>query len=397
MNSILAYTGEIDDPAKAAGELFEQVGGFSFGKSSLAIIFAVDDTEFDMLYEELGKRWDFPIMGCTSLAMFMGDRGYKNDGISALLLTGDDVEITVGMTDELILDNYYDELEARYNELKSSHSDEIKLIISYGGLSMDEDDVPGDYPIQALSDISGGVPIYGGIASDTFSYDGVRVFCNGDVTSNGQVMALISGAIDPRFIVTNSIENRVSFSYDVTKASGSTVYELEGIPFTEVLKKENMYVDKRDVFGDYILSPFLVDIPKDNGSVEVGRCLSLLDGENGSGTFLGVVPEKAMLNVGIISQDDVNKSVNEAFDEAISELSGAEGEHHTLLCTSCCARFLALGSNASVEIDAYRDRLPEGVSLMGFYGYGEYCPINDDRSGTGYNMFHNFTFTILVI
>ena len=45
----------------------------------------------------------------------------------------------------------------------------------------------------------------------------------------------------------------------------------------------------------------------------------------------------------------------------------------------------------------YVNRLPEGVSLLGMYGNGEYCPVVGDKSREIYNFFHNFTFAIMVI
>ncbi|MBQ1881024.1 MAG: hypothetical protein II156_05280, partial [Lachnospiraceae bacterium] len=63
----------------------------------------------------------------------------------------------------------------------------------------------------------------------------------------------------------------------------------------------------------------------------------------------------------------------------------------------CCARFLALANNTSAEVNAYMGRLPEGVSFMGYYAYGEYCPMKGMKTGKEYNNFHNFTFTLLII
>ena len=55
-------------------------------------------------------------------------------------------------------------------------------------------------------------------------------------------------------------------------------------------------------------------------------------------------------------------------------------------------RFLALGYNGTVEAESYLGRLPEGVSLLGMYSYGEFCPVGE---GEFCNVFHNSTFTIL--
>ena len=82
-------------------------------------------------------------------------------------------------------------------------------------------------------------------------------------------------------------------------------------------------------------------------------------------------------------------------EENIYEEPG--NRYHTLLCSSCTARFFALAGNAEAEAATYLNRLPEGVSLLGMYGNGEYCPIKGVKSGETYNFFHNFTFTIMAI
>jgi len=142
----------------------------------------------------------------------------------------------------------------------------------------------------------------------------------------------------------------------------------------------------------------VLTINRENGdSVEVARNLSMLNQDTGSGTFLGAVPEGSILSVGIISRTDVQKSVRQAFDVIFSEIEASKGKYKTLLCNSCCARFLALASDTREETDAYSGRLPEDISLLGIYAYGEYCPVKGNKTGEYYNLFHNFTFTIMAI
>jgi hypothetical protein len=152
------------------------------------------------------------------------------------------------------------------------------------------------------------------------------------------------------------------------------------------------------VVGDYLLSPFVLTLKRKNGDcVEVARNLSWLDHETGAGAFLGAVPEGSILSVGIIGRSDVQKSVQQAFDKIFAEIAASHHKYTALLCNSCCARFLALASNPKEETDAYVNRLPADISLLGIYAYGEYCPEKGNKTGEYYNLFHNFTFTILAL
>ena len=396
MNSLTIYTNEIDDLEEAASELFAQAEGFVFKRNTLGILFAEDESDYDGLYELLAEKWDFPIIGCTAMAVLLGDIGYCGTGISIMLLTADDCDFSIGMTDELNSENFIEKISETYRELKSSLPGEVKLVLTYGAMSTGNRNVSGDELVHAIDIIAGGIPIYGGLASDGLSFDKFRLFYNSKTSRTAQVLVLISGNIDPRFICVNSIENRANFYYEVTKSHSNKVDRLGNETFVDALIHENLEVESTGIQGAYLLSPFVFTLKKPNGdSLEVARTLMSLDRKTGAGNFIGGIPEGASLSIGIISQNDVQKSVKKAFDYILNELKSTEPECHTLLCNSCLARFLALASNTTAEAEAYTGSLPEGVSLMGMYADGEICPVKGDISGLYYNMFHNFTFTIL--
>ena len=400
MDSKVLYTDEIDDLDEAVSELLDQARDFTLRKNSLAIVMAEEETEYRELYSKLSKVWSFPFIGCTTMAMLYDREGYCGTGISIMLLTADDCRFEVGMTGTLNSENYVEEVTSVYKTLSDRLSSRGKLIISYSVLTSGENDVAGDDLVKTLSNISNGIPIFGGLASDGFNFRGNRVYCNSDVAESGQVIALIEGNIRPRCISVNSIENRANFSYEITESRNNRIYKLGNGTFIQALKKENIAVDdKSDVIADYLLSPFVVTVEQPDGQkVEVARVLSVLNHDDGSGLFLGAMPKGSNLGIGIINREDVQISVTKAFDRVNELIDNHEDgyRYKTILCTTCAARFLALASNMKAEGDACVERLPEGISLLGMYAYGEFCPVNGKQSGTEYNMFHNFTFAIMV-
>ena len=398
MDSITIYTAEIDDLQAAAEELFSQLEGFKFKKHTLGVLHIEEDTEYPELYRVLSERFDFPIVGCTALGMFLGKQGYCNMGIGLMLLTADDCEFSVGITGKLDRDNYRDEIFKTYGAAREKLPSPPKLVISFGGTVTDERSVSGDDVIAAIDEAGGGVPIFGGNASDGYNFTGYRVFCNDSVIREGQVMALVSGNIRPKFVMSNAAGNRANVSYEVTEAKSNQVMRLGDDTFLATLRRENMAVDKTEVLGDYLISPFLLTLSRESGdSVKVARNLALLNQETGAGSFLGSVPEGSILSIGIIDRSDVQNSVKETFDTMFDAIEEAKGEYHTLLCGSCIARFMALAGNASEEAAAFVGRLPSDISLLGFYTYGEYCPVKGNKTGREYNLFHNFTFTLMAI
>lgn len=398
MRSIVAYTEEIDDLDEACEELFEQAQGFALARSTMAILFTEEDTDYPELYARLSKKWKFPIMGCTAMAMLSGEQGYCRGGISVLILTADDCEFSVGITEELTGTNYEEAIKSLYKKLKTPHTAEVKLGLCYYGFPTDSRELSGSGLLAVLRNAAGELPIYGGTASDNLTFTGYRVFCNDREIKNALALALISGNVKPRFVRVNSVEHTAAFSYEITKAHENVVYRLGKQSFVETLREENMRVDQKNMMTAYILSPFVVTVDKGSGDkVKVARVLSTLDFKTGSGTFLGVMPEGAVLSIGLINREDVCRSVEKAFAEILRELSREKNECSTLLVTSCAARFLALMNDPAAEAQTYLGRLPEGVSLMGLYALGECCPVRGEKTGKEYNMFHNFTFTILAL
>lgn len=399
MESIVLYTEEIDDLDEAVGELFAGLGDFKFKKNSLGIIFAEGDTDYPALHALLSERLHCPIIGCTALAMLNGVLGYRGTGISLLLLTADDCFFSAGMTDDLTMDNYREEIASVYEDLAARLPSEPKLVISFGGMVSDDNDVSGDKVIRRIDEIAKTkIPIFGSLSSDGFDYTKYRGFVDGAETRHGQVIALVSGNVNPKFVTINSIDSRANFSYEVTEAHGNKVVRLGTRSFVETLEHEDMAIDKTDVLADYLLSPFVLTRTLPSGdSIEVARNLATLNHETGVGSFLGEVPEGAILGVGLISRVSVENSVNNAFEKILADISTETEKYHTLFCVSCCARFLAMASDTAAETKAYLGKLPEGVSLIGMYGYGEYSPVYGDKTKEIYNSFHNFTFTIMAI
>ena len=398
MISKVLYTEEIDDLDEAVRELFEQAEGFKFRENSLGVLITEEETDYPELYARISQKWDFPIIGCTTTAMINSSTGYCDSGISLMIMSADDCRFAVGAARTLRKENYLDEISRAYRPLSDSLNNEEKLIISYG-VFLSSEDVSGDDLVRALDIAGKGVPVFGGLASDSFNYVNNRVFYNGEVLDNGQVFALVAGNIEPKCITVNSIENRANFSYEITKSGVNRIFKLGDYSFTDVLRKEQLLTgDKTEVMGDYLLSPFVVTIEQNDGEkIEVARNLFELNHKDGSGIFLGAMPEGSDLGIGIINREDVQASVEEAIERLIDKVSRSDLKYSTVLCTTCVARFLALASNIKAEANACCDRLQQDVSMVGMYAYGEFCPVTGRETGRDYNMFHNCTFTIVAI
>ncbi len=392
IDSKVLYSGEVDDFEQTAEELFEQAQGFSFRRNTVGIIYIEDNTECEELYEALSSQWKFPMIGCTTIGLLMKEAGFVKGGVSMMLLTSDDCNFSVGMTQDLSVNRLEDEIRRTFDEAeKGLEGEEVKLVIALAAMMSK---MSGDDILSAIDDLGMNVPVYGGLASDMFTFQSYQVFCNGRVSNKEQVFLLISGNVDPKILYVQSLSGKANFSYEVTRSEGNQVFQVGNTSFVDALERAGMKCEKDLVVPEYIQTPFITSVKKPDGqTVEALRNLTRLDHTNGSGYFLGGVMEGSSIEIGILNTEDVKSSVGEAFDEICNWLK-EQKEYKTVFCFSCAARFIALGNNISAEADCYKGRIPEDVSLLGMYSFGEFAPVGEEKR---YNVFHNSTFTIMCI
>lgn len=394
IRSKVFFTEEIDDLEVAVEELCEQAKGFELNKNSLGIIFLDEDTEYGELYPMLKEKWDVPFVACTALALLTENGGLKKSGISLMLLTSDDCKFAVGMAENISNADYAGKIKDVCAQcIKQLEPEEIKLVLTLGGKAPG---MVGDDVIDVIDSFGKNIPIFGMFASDAFNFSKYGVFCNDKVGKNSQVFVFVSGDVKPRFIHVKSVSGKANFSYEVTKSNENQVFTLGNNTFIEALEKTNMTSHKNNVIAEYIMTPFITTLKKPNGRlVEVMRNLTTLDLENGSGWFLGGIPEGSSLEIGYIDSERVQDTIDEAIDTIGGWIEEDGHKDHTILCISCASRYMALGKNVMIEAETVKQKLSGKASLMGMYSYGEFCPIGEGEEKD--NVFHNSTFTVLYL
>ncbi|MDD6036560.1 MAG: FIST N-terminal domain-containing protein [Lachnospiraceae bacterium] len=395
MKSITLFTEEIDDYEDAAAELKEQLEGFELCKNTIGILYINADNDIAEMMNCFTEAFDFPLVGSTALAQLNSSTGYCDAGITMIVLTADDCQFDIGMAEGLTCENYEEQITAEYQRVKAISGADEKLIIAYGGKITGS---VGDDFIHVFDKLSNGVPVFGGLASDGFSFTKYFIFSNEKIDHFGLVFVLISGNVKPLFACEYSVSTENGFSAVVTKSKGNMILELNRGKFLDVLKEEGVGSDNSDQF-QFIGSPFTATLEMEDGAkVRVLRFLTIIDQPTRSGGFLGGVPEGSGLGIAVINRDDVEKSVAEALRKLLEQMSKEnEYKYSTFLFSSCGGRYLLLTKDRDAEARAIQTVLPENVSAAGFYSYGEFAPVTMEDSGKSYNVFHNSTFTVLAM
>lgn len=398
MYSIVAKTEELDDLEMAIDELKEQIEKASLKKNSVGIMYVYYDADFDKLATLAHDNFDFPVIGVSTIAM-LDKEGYFEYGIELLVLSADDVEFSVGITENLNDENYVEDIEKTYYKIKEERPQEKEaFILTYISKLVTRS---GDQYLGVIDRISGGVPVFGGMASDLFKYREFTIFCGKTIQTYGVAFVLMYGNVKPIAVAESSVRNIRSIGKKVTEAKENVLIRMTDESIADVLDREGLSTKDEDgnVALAFMQTPFVVDIPvNESESVEVLRNIVYLNREKGIAQFLGNISVGSTLKISSMHSEDIGKSVNEAFAKLLSRIEKSEEyKYSTLICTSCTGRYINLVGDKDIEAKAYKGIIPDDISIIGMYSYGEVCPIKSQVSDKYFNMFHNETFTILAI
>ncbi len=395
MRSLQAFTKEVDDIALAVSQLREGIDTSLLMSNTCGIVFCGFEPDMEELVQKLKEVFDFPFFGCTGIGV-LSTEGYSQSSISLLVLTADDVSFSIGMTRDIEGPDDLCAFADTYNECAAPLCDKAKLIFTYVPWLTN---VTFDDIVSLLDKESGQVPVYGGIASDGWSFDSTYVFTNEGVSQNRGVMMVVSGNVRPIFTIEHSTTLTTNLHKTVTKAEGTVVYELDGRPVTDFIREMGLITDKTQVILDFLGTPFLASQKTSDGDeIDTLRCLGVIDHENHSCGYIGRIDEGSELNMVLISKEDIEASVKMAFDEILEKISqSGDYAYSSIFCSSCAARYCLLVADKNAEGRAYEGRLPEGLNVQGVYIYGEFCPAKGKKNGRLYNVLSNETFTILAI
>jgi hypothetical protein len=120
------------------------------------------------------------------------------------------------------------------------------------------------------------------------------------------------------------------------------------------------------------------------------RASSYTDEASGLLHFVGDIPEGSRVRISGTTRDQILEATKNALQRAVADFPGKRPA--LVLCFSCAGRKQVLGSRTSEESQIVRNILGD-VPAVGFYGYGEIAPIEQN----GISQFHNETFVALIL
>lgn len=176
----------------------------------------------------------------------------------------------------------------------------------------------------------------------------------------------------------------------ITRSKGNVLYDLDGRSALEIYK-EYLGDLAKELPGSGLLFPIRLQFPAKDGSVEIVRTLLSVNEADQSMTFAGDMPE------GVTST-----LMRANFDRLVDGASGAakmSGEQSSdtpelAILISCVGRKLVLKDRIEEETEAVQAVLGAGVTMAGFYSYGEISPTAATEKQC---QLHNQTMTITTL
>jgi hypothetical protein len=384
----------MDDAEAAVGELLDQLSAQGpFGKNSCGIVYCDVEMAHEAFMRAIKEKLPFEVIGCTSIANFDTQNGVQIFSAVLVVLTGDDVSFGTALTETLEPQNLSSELEAAYKRAESSLGGRGKMMFLMPPF---ESDVPLDEYVKLLSQFSGDTPIFGGLPSSNMADGDILMYADGRVFEDRAAIILIGGNVRPLFSVQNFLSAVSEQKHIVTKAEMNIVRTVEDMTFVDYLRHVGLPVDELIEQGDlavYVSTPLKVymGVADERDKIPVARTIKTLNPGDGSGVMFGEISENSAISIVTMKRQDIIDSCRVAINDITEKMRAASGDgykYETLLCVSCGGRYMVMGDDKDVEGEIIKENLPPGVSLSGFYAYGEICPTVVE-GGRALNRIHN--------
>lgn len=229
-----------------------------------------------------------------------------------------------------------------------------------------------------------GVTVSGGLASDGTSFEITGVGLDGPPEKNRVVAIALCG--DALRVGTGSAGGWIPFGPErtVTRAAGTTVFELDGEPALSVYKR---YLGDlaNELPGSALLFP--LSLAGDAKSESVVRTILGIDEDAGSLRFAGDVPAGSKVKLMRSTIDQLLDGASLAAQRAMDGLGNTAPE--LMLCISCIGRRAVFKSRVEEELEEVSNIAGSAV-VCGYYSNGEISPpINESIA-----LLHNQTMTI---
>ena len=354
------------DSAGAIAEALDACAETLGGKTPQAgLLFAGITHDHQALLDGIEARHPgLPLIGCTTHGELSSD-GFAEDSVALMLLHSERVQFRVGVGENALAEPREAARQALAMACDGLEVPPRLCITLPEGLDLDASIV-----LNTLSSHLGpDVPVCGGMAADQLRFEKTFQFCNGAVHSGAIPVLLFAGPLHVSTGVAGGWEP-VGKELRATRVDGLVVREIDGQPPRDVWMR---YLGSEDLLGTRGILAVYPGTAQDVPSEEYYLVTPSRFEEDGSLVTLNPVTEGAKVRFTDPGRDQVLSAAGSSTALAVDAYPGEVPD--LALVFSCAARHHVLGTRVGLEIGQLQERIPAGVPVIGFYTFGEICPM----------------------
>lgn len=324
---------------------------------------------------------DTSIAGCSTSGEISA-RGAHDEVATLTLVSFNDTRVQIVVQPSLDMDSSRETGKRLAAQLCSHVPEPAFVLVFSDGLN-----VNGSELVAGMGEgLASRCLFSGGLAGDGTRFESTLVLANGVAHHHAVVGVVFEGR--GLKVSCSSVAGWCPFGTfrEVTRSRANLLDEIDGSPALHVYASY-LGQDADDLPSSGLLYPLEVHPP--DGSPPVIRTLLAVDREGGTLTFAGDIPQGSTVRLMNASYDQLVNGAGMAAAKAVAALPNPA----LAILVSCIGRKLALASYTDLEVDAVKERLPDGTVLCGFHSYGE---IGVDETARGIEL-HNQTMTVTLI
>ena len=322
-----------------------------------------------------------PLIGGSVAGSFTSAEGFTGEGVVLTALSG--VEASSGLGEGLSSDPAAAAGTAVEAALRCGFSPKVCIMVPEG--------IPVNGAAVAVAvnqALDGACPAVGASSGDHRgtqpALDPTVQFFGRRVLSDSIPVLLLGGDVEVGIGVACGWEV-MGETRTITRASGTTVYEIDGMPAVDIYRA--MFPDTdQSAWSAYPLA-VLPDYPE---STDFFVRAVFAANEDGSLTLGASVVEGAKVALADLGSGAVVEGTARAVTAARDRMSR---DPKVVLLFSCAARQWMLGTKAHKDVAAAAGALSGAVQVSGYYGFGEYAPLGLNRRAR----FHQMTAAALLL
>ena len=395
MKSATAISYELDDIEMATKELVTQIKSkLTFNKNTVAILHGQPEMEIGELSKAIGEELGCQVIGGTTAAgAVITNEGFHELAVVLHAITSDDCLFAAAISNSMETEpqkEIQETYQKAYENLKAQDpAAEPKLIVCVTSIVQS---YSSDNGLEELSNVCGGLPIFGYVAADDFDFCKQQVFLDGETGGDRLALLLIAGNINPLFQVENLAGKQTLEKRLVTKAYDNIICEIDGKPAFEYIKDFPFIDDDTKVLFNYQFFVEMKNAAGDDG-IPVSRALNTYNKETGEVMCFANVPQDSYIGLRYCDGRDVALTSEMALKEFIKKMKSTDGGYSTVLIATCSLRNMFLADLKDTEGNLVKDLIPPELTVSGLYAFGEIAPTST-KGNKAVNRFHNATFTI---